>query len=96
MPCHIYILFCNQKTYYVGITDNVERRLDEHSRGYSNFTKKFSDIRLVYTESYSTRQEAEARERQLKGWSVAKKKALIAGEFVRLKTLSKSTEPGEV
>ena len=74
----------------------MARRLDEHTKGYSGYTKKFSDIRLVYTESLDSRQAAETREQQLKGWSVAKKKALIAGNMALLKTLNKSTGLGEV
>ncbi|MFA5175598.1 MAG: GIY-YIG nuclease family protein [Patescibacteria group bacterium] len=92
----IYILFCDQKTFYVGMTDNIERRFLEHKNGYSNFTKKFSDIQLVYTENFTTRNKAESRERQIKGWSIAKKKALIIGDKNLLKKLSKSTGIGEV
>jgi len=92
----IYILFCDQKTFYVGMTDNIERRFLEHKKGYSNFTKKFSDIQLVYTENFATRNEAESRERQIKGWSIAKKKALIIGDKNLLIKLSKSTGIGEV
>lgn len=92
----IYILFCDQKTFYVGMTDNIERRFLEHKKGYSNFTKKFSDIQLVYTENFASRNEAESRERQIKGWSIVKKKALIIGDKNLLIKLSKSTGIGEV
>jgi predicted GIY-YIG superfamily endonuclease len=50
MPYFIYILLCNQKTYYVGITDNLERRLNEHKNKKSFYTKQFSDINMVYSE----------------------------------------------
>jgi len=96
MAWFVYILFCDQKTFYVGITDNLERRLLQHKRKESFFTKKFSEIELVYRESYNTRKVAELREQQLKRWSVAKKKALIDGNKELLKKLSKGSEIGDV
>ena len=88
MPWFVYILFCNQKTFYVGVTSDVEKRLKEHQCGYSPYTKKFSDIKLVYFEKYPDSREAKKREQQLKGWSVAKKKALILGNKDLLVKLS--------
>ncbi len=88
----VYILLCDQKTFYIGVACNVQKRLHEHSRAYSPFTKKFSDFELVYQEEYSSRLAAENREKQLKGWSIAKKKALILGEMELLKKLSKGRE----
>ena len=64
----------------------------EHKAGYSPYTKKFSDIQLKYTEVYPTSVAAKNREEQLKGWSVAKKKALIDGDKQALIELSKSSE----
>ncbi|MBI5122810.1 GIY-YIG nuclease family protein [Candidatus Roizmanbacteria bacterium] len=90
MPWAIYILLCDQKTYYVGLSSNVDKRFISHKLKQNLATKEFSDIRLVYTENYPTRQEAERRERQLKGWSVAKKKALINGDKDLLIRLSKT------
>ena len=95
MPWVVYILLCDQKTFYVGITDNLNRRLNDHNSGYSNYTKKFSNINLVYKECFKSRRDAEVRETQLKGWSVAKKKALIMGDKNLLIRLSKSSEFGE-
>jgi putative endonuclease len=86
----VYILFCDQKTFYVGITDNLKRRILEHKEGYSSYTKKFSDIRLVYLENYNIKKKAENREKQLKGWTTAKKKALIKRNKTLLIKLSKS------
>jgi predicted GIY-YIG superfamily endonuclease len=86
----VYVLLCDQKTFYVGMAEDFEKRLVEHKRGYSTYTKKFSDIRLVYQEQCRNRAEAERRELQLKKWSVAKKRALIAGGKTLLQKLSKS------
>lgn len=87
MSWFIYILFCDQKTYYVGLTNNLEKRFHSHRNKENIGTKEFSDLKMVYSEKFNTRKEAETREKQIKGWTVAKKKALIEqniGELVRL------------
>lgn len=90
MTWYIYILLCDQKTYYVGLTSNLPQRLRSHKDNMNLGTKKFSLFELVYSEGFKTRKQAEARETQLKKWSVAKKKALIAGNKSLLISLSKS------
>jgi len=85
-----YILLCDQKTYYVGLTHDVAARLHSHQGKMNIATKEFSDIRLIYSEKYQTREKAERREKQLKGWSIAKKKGLIQGNLEELKRLSRS------
>jgi len=95
MVWFVYILLCDNRKLYVGLTDNLERRLQQHRKKQSFYTKQFSAINLAYKEEYQTRKDAELRERQLKGWSVAKKKALIAGNKNLLIKLSKSTGIGE-
>lgn len=92
MPWFVYILFCDQKIYYVGSTNNVHRRLSEHQNKQSDYTHKFSDIKLLYSEKLESKEKALVRERQIKGWSVAKKKALISGKKGLLKQLNRSTE----
>ncbi len=78
---HTYMLLCNQKTFYIGITNNPAERLKEHRERQSFFTKKFSDIQFVYCERYLGKQKAALREKQIKGWSRAKKQMLIDGKF---------------
>jgi len=90
MPWVLYILLCDQKTYYVGITSNLPQRLKSHRAKYNPATKRFSDIQLIYTEQYKTRTEIEIREKQIKDWSIAKKKALVEGKYSQLKRLSKT------
>ena len=89
MKYFVYILLCDQKTFYTGITVDLEKRLFEHKNKLSFFTKKFSDIQLVYREEYTNKKSAETRERQLKGWSIAKKNALIKRDITQLKKLAK-------
>lgn len=91
MTWYVYILFCDQKMYYVGSTNNINRRLLEHQTKQSNFTHKFSDVKLVYKEELFSKEQALTREMQIKGWSNAKKKTLIDGNIELLKSLSRST-----
>ena len=91
MKWFVYILFCDQKSYYIGLTSNLEKRITSHKNKENIATKEFSDLQLVYHEKFPIRRKAEKRERQLKGWSFAKKKALIDGNIELLRQLSKST-----
>jgi len=82
---YVYILECADKSYYVGITPNLERRLNEHNTGRGGFwTELRRPVELKYSEMLKTRTEAEAREIQLKGWSRIKKEALINGNVLSL------------
>lgn len=73
----LYILLCDQKFFYVGITNDLDRRLSEHISKESLFTKRYSNFKLVYIEKYSDKFKAAKRERKLKGWSHSKKLLLI-------------------
>ena len=68
----------NHRVLYTGVTNNLERRLVEHKNGLvEGFTKKYRVHQLVYYESTSDVRSAIAREKQIKGWTRAKKNALI-------------------
>ena len=63
---------------YVGMTNNLERRLAEHRSGeIPGFTSKYQTHKLVYCEEFQNVDEAIAREKQIKGWRRAKKNALV-------------------
>ncbi len=95
MPFYVYIVRCRDASYYVRHTDNLDERIADHNAGgFSSYTRKRRPVRLVLVEKFQSREEALARERQLQGWSRAKKEALIAGNWERLKLLSRSA--GEV
>ncbi|MBQ9463139.1 MAG: GIY-YIG nuclease family protein [Bacteroidales bacterium] len=65
-------------TLYIGVTDNIERRLAEHRSGQiPGFTQKYNCNKLVYYETYSDINQAIEREKQLKKWSRMKKDNLI-------------------
>lgn len=65
-------------TLYIGVTNNLERRLLQHRDGAVAFTKRYHLTVLIYFEMYPEPAAAIAREKQLKGWTRAKKEALIA------------------
>ncbi len=77
------MLLCDQKTFYIGITNDLVDRMKEHKNKESFFTKKFSDLKLIYCERYNDKYEAAIREKQLKRWSRAKKQMLIDGKLGR-------------
>ncbi|WP_218830561.1 GIY-YIG nuclease family protein [Rubrivirga marina] len=65
-------------TLYVGVTNNLERRLAEHvASGDERFTGRYALDRLIYVESYPEARDGIAREKQLKGWRRSKKVALV-------------------
>lgn len=85
----VYILLCGDGCYYVGHTQNVSQRLQTHNSGNGpGYTASRLPVRLVYQETLATLEEAVRRERQLKGWSRAKKQALIQGDLKRLSELA--------
>ena len=67
---HVYAISSLSRTYiYVGISMDVDRRINEHNRGYEKTTRPYRPFKLIYTQSFSTRGEARAREKYLKGGS---------------------------
>ncbi len=74
----MYILECADGTYYTGSTIDLERRFEQHQNGEgANYTKKRIPVKLVYVEEFNRIDEAFYREKQVQGWSRAKKEALI-------------------
>lgn len=76
---YVYILTSKDNAVmYIGVTDNLHRRLCEHkSEQIDGFTKKYHVHKLVYFEEYSEVKLAIAREKQLKNWNRAKKNLLV-------------------
>ena len=87
----VYILKCSDGSYYVGSTrGSLEKRIAEHDNGtFGGFTKSRRPVELIYSESFDEIRDAIAAERRLKGWSRAKKQALIRGDFDALHVLAK-------
>ena len=74
----VYILSNVSRTLYIGVTSNLEARIDAHKRKKNaGFTRDFNVTMLVYVEQFANPDDAIAREKQLKNWTRAKKIALI-------------------
>jgi predicted GIY-YIG superfamily endonuclease len=85
-----YILRCADGSYYVGCTTNLEQRLAQHHGGtFEGFTSNRRPVELMWSAEAQTLHDAAAFERQLKGWSRAKKEAVIRGDWTSLPGLAK-------
>ena len=75
---YIYILKCSDGSYYVGNTQNIEKRIAEHrSKKYCGYTSSRLPIDLIFIQIFPTKQEAFDAERKIKKWTRKKKEALI-------------------
>jgi putative endonuclease len=87
---YIYVLSNISKMIYIGVTNNLERRVFEHkSKRRDGFTKKYNLHRLVYYDETDDIGRAIEREKRLKGWTRQKKVALIESINPKWKDLSK-------
>jgi len=88
---YVYILKCKDERYYIGVTNNLERRMVEHQSGINPncFTYKRRPLELIFFERFTNPTDAIAFEKKLKGWSTAKKAALIEQNWNKLSELSK-------
>ncbi|WP_136161497.1 TrmH family RNA methyltransferase [Sphingomonas flavalba] len=87
MTFHVYMLRCADGSYYTGQTDTLDRRIAEHESGaIGGYTATRRPVALVWSEAFQTRDDARAAEARIKGWSRAKKEALIRGDWAALKT----------
>ncbi|MCP2670895.1 GIY-YIG nuclease family protein [Maricaulaceae bacterium EIL42A08] len=82
---------CSDGFYYVGSHrgEDLGVRVGEHQLGMGGYTSRRRPVELVYSEWFTLITDAVAAERQIKGWSSAKKEALIAGDFERLQSKAK-------
>jgi putative endonuclease len=84
----VYILRCKNGDLYTGVTNNLQRRFEEHVSGRGGyFTKSFAVEKILFSEEYLDKISAFKREVQIKGWTRKKKLALIQGDSVLLKNL---------
>ncbi|WP_242392019.1 GIY-YIG nuclease family protein [Anaeromyxobacter oryzisoli] len=89
-PFVVYMLRCRNGSYYVGHTEDLEKRVAEHVEGtYGGHTSRQLPVKLVWSAECDTRDEALAREWQLKKWTRAKKEALVREDWARLKELAR-------
>ncbi|WP_299680896.1 GIY-YIG nuclease family protein [uncultured Tenacibaculum sp.] len=88
---YVYILQCSDKTYYTGVTSNLNQRLLEHSKGLhkGSYTYFRRPIQLVYYCEFTNIEIAIEKEKQIKKWSKVKKEALINNQYELLPNLAK-------
>ena len=92
MSASIYMLRCSDQSLYVGIAtgNDLTKRIAEHNAGtYRGYTFIRRPVRLIWSEYFEVITDAIAAERQIKGWSRAKKEALANGEWSRVTALAK-------
>jgi len=89
---YVYIIECKDRSYYTGITNDIERRLWEHNTGYDSKSYTFTrrPVELKYYEHFHDVRNAIAREKQIKGWSRKKKEALFENNWEKIKEIAKS------
>ncbi|MBX7234858.1 MAG: GIY-YIG nuclease family protein [Caldilineales bacterium] len=86
---YVYIMTNRSRTLYIGMTNDLERRVSQHkSKLIPGFTSKYNITQLVYYEATNDVHEAIAREKQLKGWLRSRKIALIESANPTWKDLS--------
>lgn len=89
---YVYIVECSDKSYYTGVCKNLETRIFEHNAGLNNrsYTFKRRPVILKYQTFFNNPNDAIAAEKQIKGWSRAKKEALMREDWDLIKELAKS------
>ena len=90
MDFFIYILKCSDNSYYVGHTDDIEKRISEHTQGLgAGYTSSRLPVCVVYVAMFGSRIEALETERQIKKWTRAKKEALIEENWCKISKLAR-------
>jgi len=90
MTFYVYLLECADGSIYCGHTDDLEARISAHQLGtFRGYTFKRRPVRLIFHEQFSSRAEALAAERQIKGWSRSKKLALARGDWKKVQRLAR-------
>ena len=89
LVCSMYCLYILRNIHnrlYIGQTADLEKRLNDHKNSHeAKFIKDYGSFELVYSEEFDNRVEVMRREKQLKGWTRAKKEELIVGDLELLK-----------
>ena len=89
MPHYVYILLCADGSYYTGSTADLDTRLAQHEAGEDPqaYTYSRRPVKLLWFDEFPTEGDAIERERQIKGWSRAKKAALIKDDWHEIRQI---------
>src|SRR5690348_16040664 len=91
MAFWVYIVRCNDDSYYTGHTDNLELRVAGHNADkFRGFTFSRRPVELVFYQECVCRDDAFRLERQIKGWSRAKKQAMIRKDWDKISQLARN------
>ena len=92
MSFYAYMLRCADGSFYVGHSEDLEHRVAQHQQGeIEGYTQNRRPVELVWSEYFQTRVEALEVEKKLKGWSRAKKAALVAGDWAAIQLLARKS-----
>ena len=87
---YVYIVECSDKSLYIGLTNDLERRINEHNFGLNDnsYTSTRRPVKIIFNQEFIQFQQAELFEKKIKKWSKKKKLALANGDFDSLKILA--------
>ena len=90
MDFYLYILKCVDGSYYIGHTNDIQKRIAEHNDGKASaYTATRLPVTIVYTDTFQTRRDAFLVERKIKKWRREKKEAFIRQHWNELQACSK-------
>lgn len=91
---YVYVLLCADRSLYTGITNDPDVRVVQHQEGTDprSYTFTRRPVKLIHCSEFHQVADAIAWEKQFKGWSRAKKVALISGNFALVHELAKPTK----
>ena len=87
---YVYIVKCDDNTFYTGITNDLQKRIAEHNAGIDqkSYTYTRRPVKLVFSQFFHEPDQAVTAEKQIKGWSRKKKEALIQGNWKHIHQLA--------
>ncbi|NLE98010.1 MAG: GIY-YIG nuclease family protein [Propionibacterium sp.] len=89
---YVYMLRCSDGSYYVGSTVNLHQRFEQHMTGKGAiYTRRRRPVELVFAAEFESPADAFAMEKQVQGWSRAKREALIVGDFNEISRLARNS-----